>query len=70
MRKSTTTSIDAFIDTVRKAGKTRTKEIRLSYDHAVELSLALTELLNELHDQGKSPTVINLQQGRYDGGSF
>jgi len=71
MRKSTTNHINSFLDQVQRAGKTRTKEIRLSYDHAVELSLALTELLNELHDHGKSPTVIAIPTtGGYDGGKF
>lgn len=54
MRKQSKDVINNFLDKVSLAGKTRTKEIRLPYHEAVELNLALTELLSDLHDKRKS----------------
>jgi len=54
MRKHSKDIINNFLDKVSLAGKTRTKEIRLPYSEAVDLNLALTELLSDLHDKRKS----------------
>ena len=40
MRKHTTDILVEFLDKVALAGKTRTKEIRLPYNKAVELNIS------------------------------
>jgi hypothetical protein len=62
MRKHTKDIITNFIDKVSLAGKTRTKEIRLPYNEAVDLNLALTELLSDLHDKRKSAKLSDIEQ--------
>ena len=61
MRKHSKDIINNFLDKVSLAGKTRTKEIRLPYSEAVDLNLALTELLSDLHDKRKSAKLQEQQ---------
>lgn len=71
MRKHTTDILVEFLDKVALAGKTRTKEIRLPYNKAVELNSAITELLANLHDRKSSkPSKLDHINIEVDGGNF
>jgi len=71
MRKHSKDIINSFLDKVSLAGKTRTKEIRLPYNEAVDLNLALTELLSDLHEKRKStklqeqPMSVTIDMGGF-----
>ena len=71
MRKHSKDIINSFLDKVSLAGKTRTKEIRLPYSEAVDLNLALTDLLSDLHEKRKStklqeqPMSVTIDMGGF-----